>query len=663
MLGTLLAAVLIVLSSVVIGRALMLALGWKRPEWVAGAVGFAALVVVAPFLVRLPGRGLTAAVILAVVAIACAVVTRRATPQRAHGEHAADPNRPRAQHLVALCVVPAVIAVACLPFLFNEQTGVLGEGIYTNDQAAQLYWADWLADGFGPQPNAVSVGYPVGPQALAASVSEGTTVNLVDTFNGLLVAIPALTALAALSLLGGLPPWRRGLAAGLTGLPYLGASFLAQSGFKETVMAMLVVALAIVLHLALRRKDEDREAPPARAVVGVIAVLAAASVFTFSIPGGVWFAVAIPVWAILTVGFGNGTIDLSRARAAASDHRGLLIGGALALVALALIVIGPARDFIDKIDEVQGSSGRLSSPVFPGEALGIWPEGDFRVVRGDVDGSLLATLFAGFCVLGATLSLLRKREWALISVLAATAFVYALARPFAEIHVEAKALCVLAPIAMLVTVRWLLAPGRELGALVRQAAGAVFCALALASTFLALRAAPVGFNDRGDDDLRALAEQIDGGSVVFLGVDRFAGYWLRGTLAESPGGYVPQDVDARPEKTWQQGLAMDFDTLEPVEARQLRLRDHDRGRVCVHAAARASKRSPVRASTSCGSGQGIRRPPECLKKQAIQVCCSSAEGVTSTAALRPCSTRLRPWTRETGSQRRRSMLQVALRSR
>ncbi len=64
MLGTLLAAVLIVLSSVVIGRALMLAMGWKRPEWVAGAVGFAALVVVAPFLVRLPGRGLTAAVIL-----------------------------------------------------------------------------------------------------------------------------------------------------------------------------------------------------------------------------------------------------------------------------------------------------------------------------------------------------------------------------------------------------------------------------------------------------------------------------------------------------------------------------------------------------------------------------------------------------------------------
>ncbi len=564
MLGTLVVAVLLVLSSVVIGRALMLALGWKRPEWVAGAVGFAALVVLAPFLVRLPGRGLTAAIIVGLLAIVCAVVTRRATPKRAHGAAPADEaGRPRAQHVVALCVVPAVIAVACLPFLFNEHTGVLGEGVYTNDQAAQLYWADWLADGFGPQPNAVSVGYPVGPQALAATASEGTTVNLVDAFNGMLVAIPALTALAALSLLAGLAPWRRGLAALLTGLPYLGASFLAQSGFKETVMAMLVVALAVVLHLALRRNDEDREAPPARAVVGVLALLAAASVFTFSIPGAAWFAVAIPVWAILTIGFGTSAIDLKRISGKAREHRALLIGGGLALIALALVVIGPARDFIDKIDEVQGSSGRLSSPVFPGEAFGIWPEGDFRVVRGDVDGSLLATLFAGICMLGAALSLLRKREWALVSVLAAAAFVYALARPFAEIHVEAKALCVLAPIAMLVTVRWLLGPGKELGALVRQAAGAVFCALALASTFLALRAAPVGFNERGEDDLRALAEQIDGGSVAFLGVDRFAGYWLRGTLAESPGGYVPQDVDARPEKTWQQGLAMDFDTLSP----------------------------------------------------------------------------------------------------
>ncbi|HYH62444.1 MAG TPA: hypothetical protein VD766_11315, partial [Solirubrobacterales bacterium] len=562
MLGTIVAALVIVIASVVLGRSLMLALGWKRPEWVAGAVGFAALVVIAPFAVRLPGRGLTAAILLAILTIVCAVVTRKAVPKRGpHAERAAD--APSAQHSVALIVVPLMLAIACLPFVFNEGIGVLGEGIYTNDQAAQLYWADWLADGFGPQPSAVSVGYPVGPQALAASVSEGTGFNLLDVFNGLLIAIPALTALAALSLLAHLAPGRRLVAALLTGLPYLGASFLAQSGFKETAMAMFVLALGVVLHLASRRADEDREPPPARAAIGVVALLGAASVFTFSVPGGAWFGIAVPVWAILTWGFGTSRFDHARIRSDLAEHRALLIGGAIALVALAAVALGPAGNFLDKIDEVQGSIGRLTSPIFPGEALGIWPEGDYRIVRGEVSGSLLATAFAGLCALGGTIALIRRREWGIIAVLAAAAFVYALARPFAQIHVEAKALAVLAPVVMLVSVRWLLAPGRDSAAVLRQAVGAVFCALALASTFIALRAAPVGFDDRGAEDLRVLAEQIEGESVVFLGVDRFAGYWLRGTLAESPGGYVPQDVDARPEKTWQQGLAMDFDTLSP----------------------------------------------------------------------------------------------------
>ena len=557
MLGTIVSALLIVFASVVVGRALMLALGWRRPEWVAGAAGFAFFVVVAPFAIRLPGRGLAGAVILALLTLGAAVATRRAVPSRS-SEARVPGETPRAQHIVALAVVFGVLAVALLPFLFNEGTGVLGEGIYTNDQAAQLYWADWLANGVGPQPSAVSFGYPVGPQALVASVSEGTGIDLLDAFNGLLAAIPALTALAALSLLGHLAPWRRGVAAGLAGLPYLGAAFLAQSGFKETSMAMFVLALAVVLHLARAREP----APPFRASVAVIAVLAAAAVFTFSIPGVVWFALAIPAWALLSWGFGSG-LDLARLRADASRHRPVLIAGGFLLVLLGTLALGPASGFVDRIDDVQESSGRLSSPVFPGEALGIWPEGDFRIVRGEVPGSLLAAGFAGLCALGAILALVRRQEWAILSALAAAALVYAVSRPYAEIHVEAKALAVLAPLLMLVTVRWLLGPGREPAGILRQAVGGLFAALALASTFLALRAAPVGFDERGAQDLRSLAERIQGEEVVFLGVDRFAGYWLRGTLAESPGGYVPRDVDARPEKTWQQGLAMDFDTLSP----------------------------------------------------------------------------------------------------
>jgi hypothetical protein len=246
------------------------------------------------------------------------------------------------------------------------------------------------------------------------------------------------------------------------------------------------------------------------------------------------------------------------------EHRRLLIGGAVALVALAAIALGPASNFLENIDDVQESSGRLSSPVFPGEALGIWPEGDFRLVRGDVDGSLLASAFAGLCALGAAIALVRRREWALLSALGAAAFVYALSRPFAQIHVEAKALAVLAPIVMLVTLKWLLGPDeRSRAGVARLALGSLFAALALASTFLALRAAPVGFDER-QRNLEALAERVGpDDDLVFLGVDRFAGYYLRGTLARSPGGYVPAEIGARTSKTWQQGQALDFDTLEP----------------------------------------------------------------------------------------------------
>jgi hypothetical protein len=577
LLGTLICAFLVIASSLVVGRAAMQALGWPRPEWLAGGVGLAILVTLAPFLVRLPGRGLTAAILLALLAIACAAATRRmprgpadatsplepsrnvATNRYAREERDSVPVLPaRHTHAVAVCVTLVTLALGCLPFLFNERTGVLGEGIYTNDQAAQLYWADWLADGFGPQPTAVQVGYPVGPQALAASLSEGTGVDLIDAFNGLLLAIAALTALAALSGLAALPPWRRGLAAVLVGMPFLGASFLAQSGFKETAMALFVLALALVLHLDA----------PGRAKAGVLVLLAAGSVFTFSAPGVAWFALAIPLWLGVELAFGGMTLDMGGVRAAARRHRWALLALAVVLAAAAAAVFGPATDFVEKIDDVQESSGRLSSPVFPGEALGIWPEGDFRIVRGEVSGSLLASGFAALCTLAAGVALLRRREWGLAATLAAAVAVYVLARRLAEIHVEAKALAVLAPVVMLVVLRWWLAPpDRERDGLgvARLAVGSLFAALALVSSFLALRAAPVGFDERGRD-LEELAERIGpDDDVVFLGVDRFAGYWMRGTLMRSPGGYVPAEIGARTSKTWQQGQALDFDTLEPLK--------------------------------------------------------------------------------------------------
>jgi hypothetical protein len=148
---------------------------------------------------------------------------------------------------------------------------------------------------------------------------------------------------------------------------------------------------------------------------------------------------------------------------------------------------------------------------------------------------------------------------ALLAMLVTGGIVYVGARMFAQIHVEAKALIVIAPFVLLVSLRALLAPPRQP---LRYAAGVLVVVAAGLSTLLALRDAPIGFDDR-QLALERLADIADGETVAFLGVDRFAGYYLRGTLARAPAGYVPEEISAREDKVWQQGQAADFDSLDP----------------------------------------------------------------------------------------------------
>ena len=549
MLGAYASAAAILLASIVVGRCLLALVGHTAITWLSGAVGFAALVVASPLLIRLPGRAATLAALIGIAVLACLYYLWRGRDDR-------DRTAPG----VPLAVILIVTVAASLPFAFNQRDGVLGEGIYTNDQAAQLYWTDWLQHGTGPEPSAVRFGYPTGPQALAAASAEATNASLLDAFNGLLLAIPVLTALAALEALRELPVVRRVAAGSLAGLPYLAASFLAQSAFKETAMALLVLAFAIAMReLGREPPDEARGPHPRRAMIVTLILFAAASVFVYSLPGLAWFAIAVPIWLVLELATGRMRIDLAEIRAGAARHRGAIIVVAVVLAAVAVFSIAQLSGFVGKVGKVQASAGRLSSPVFPGEALGIWPKGDFRVVRGEVTGAYLALALGLIAAALGAWALLRRREWALISMGVTTVIVYAGARAFASIYVEAKALAVMSPLVVLVVLRALFA---ERSDRLWRALGIAAAVCFGVSTLLALRAAPVGFSQRGEE-LESLAGLTQGQPVVFLGVDRFAGYWLRGTLVRSPGGYVPPEVKARPNKVWQQGLAMDLDTLSP----------------------------------------------------------------------------------------------------
>src|SRR3954452_24991591 len=69
MLGVYASAAAILVASLVLGRALLHLVGLSVHTWLGGVVGFAVLTIACPLLIRLPGRGVTVAVLLALVTI------------------------------------------------------------------------------------------------------------------------------------------------------------------------------------------------------------------------------------------------------------------------------------------------------------------------------------------------------------------------------------------------------------------------------------------------------------------------------------------------------------------------------------------------------------------------------------------------------------------
>ena len=374
-----------------------------------------------------------------------------------------------------------------------------------------------------------------------------------------------LTALAALAALDQLPPGRRVVCASLVGLPYLGASFLAQSAFKETAMALLVLAFAVALtELGREPPPGDRQPHPRRAMLVALILFVIASVFVYSLPGLVWFAIAVPIWLALELGTGRLRIDVDELRAEARRHRRVIVAVAVAVVAVGALSAAQLSGFVDKVGQVQESGGRLELAGLPRRGPGDLAGGRFP---GRPGGGQRRLPGRGTGAAGGGDRRPGGDPPPRLRAPGRGGGGGARVRGRAAVRVDLRGgqgLAVLAPLVVLAGLGALLAPRVPGVALstARYALGAVVAVVLAGSTLLALRAAPVGFDQRGDE-LESLAGLVRGRSVAFLGVDRFAGYWLRGTLMRSPGGYVPEEVEARPKKVWQQGLAMDLDTLSP----------------------------------------------------------------------------------------------------
>jgi hypothetical protein len=578
MIGTYASAALICAVSLLVGRAILSLAGRREWTWLEPAVGFAAVLTATGLLARAPGHGTSSTLALALlVVLAALVLWRGVRPWDGYGGPGTNAGgfRPWREGLPVALVVLFALSI---PFAVSGHWGLLGVG-FNNDLGLHLAWAEWLRSGFGPAPDP---GYPLGPHGLAVATAVVPGINLAQAFLGEIIAIGVMTGLTALGALRGMSPGRRTFAAAMVALPYLAASYFAQAAFKETAEALMVLAFAIWLTefeaLPPRWRERLLFALPPLALAGGI-------FFSYSFAGVAWPVVTLVLWSL----------TLPEVRAALRPRallrfllRPLTLVVLVALAGIALAVtIGPFG-FASSFNKVAGSN--TYGPVSPIEALGVWPAGNYRLdAAGGAQLPVLAGTIAVLALLVGVAWWVRRREATIPIALGAGALLYLVSLPTSGDYSQAKALIIIAPLAMLISIRPLLEEFPRVVSRGRGLAGpspllsaetpspappllrAGWAVLAVAfiggavySSFLALRDAPVGPPGHGGE-LQAFLPEVKGQPVLYAGQDRYAAYELLGADTHVPLVEFPDPaVSPNPEKPFDTGDAyspIDFDSF------------------------------------------------------------------------------------------------------
>ena len=535
---------MILLASLLVGRAVLLALGRPRASFLEGPVGLAILILICTVAIRLPGdaaTSLAASAIVAVASLVFLIVRREAILGPAVG--------------LALPVALLAGFLASLPFIASGHIGIPGVGL-NNDMAMHLVDTDYLLDPSGPQPQSIVNGYPIGPHSLVATVVNLLGTEPLQGWLGLLVAAPILTAITSLGVLRELAGWRHILGAVLVGLAYLTASVLGIAGFKELIAGMFLIAFAVGL------REIEREPDGRIAIVIGLALITAAMVPVYSLPGVAWIVVTAGLWAaahLLRIRAQSGPEGVRRAVRASMP---IVIPAAILLVVVGLIELPKVLDFLrsGSIGNVADTNSKLRYVVSPLETLGIWPSGDWLLGTHDFSHDWLYWLFGLIGVAGLVVGLVwwtGRRDYAVPAAVASGLVIYLLTKYIEDggLYILAKAVVVPASVVMLLVVTALLAPGGGPG---KRAFAVVFIALAAYSSFLALRDTVVASTDRLDQ-LADFRSRVAGQKLLALTSDRFSDYALRTATVYSPAFNSENRVPSTGAKT--QRLPIDFDSV------------------------------------------------------------------------------------------------------
>jgi hypothetical protein len=553
------AALVIIVASIVLGRAICTICGGPGRWWGAPLVGFAALMVFADAAIRLPGRGVTAAVVCAAAVAASAVFLLWRTRPRLPGGD--------------LVVGGAALLAASVPFLASGQVGP-GASV-DNDMAIHLLVAEALRSSrMAAIWHVLSVGYPTGPHSVVAAVGTAADLPLIMVFTGLLLAVIVLTALAAADLLAAEALWRRVVIGVLCSLTYLVAGFYGEGAFKETIMAGLLVGF--VLQLEQLRARWMESTPRRRFMLTLPAgVLVAGAVYTYSYLGVAWFGATLVLWVAAEAALRP---KLAR-RWTSWRNLSAVTPWAAGFVALGVIVLIPIasdlRTFFSSIGVSPatsgsfnaGSLGNLFRPLPGVESLGLWWSSDFRLDPGNVlhagELAALALAAAGFGFVRSV----QRHQLVLAAAVVASGLIWLYSDRTQSGYVTAKALVIASPVLMAITLRALLPRwrGPRSHQLVVFACAAVFCASAAYSSYRSLQSEPVQAPEAGRE-LAAFHHLTGDARVLFLGIDDWAPWQLRdspvATLSfptQSVGG-----VASPPNKPFN-GQSLDFNSVIPVD--------------------------------------------------------------------------------------------------
>jgi hypothetical protein len=552
------ASVAIIIGSVVLGRAICSACGGRRRWWGAPLVGLVAMIVLADAAIRLPGKADTAAVVCVLAVLAGTVFLLW--------------RRPWSLPLGDLVVGGASLLGASIPFLASGRVGP-GAGI-DNDLAIHLLVAEAVRSSRMAAIWNVLSGYPTGPHSVVAAVGTIGDLPLDMVFTGLLLAVVAVTALAAADLLASEPLWRRVVIGVLCSLTYLVASFYGEAAFKETIMAGLL--LGFVLHLEQVRAYWAKAAAARRfGLVLPAGLIAAGAIYTYSYLGVAWVGATLAVWvvaeAVLAPARVRDLMSPRRIRTAAPWVAGFLALGVLVLIPIA----GDLHRFFNTIGVSPAGSGSVATsnlgnlvhPLSAYESLGVWWSSDFRAPPLDVfHAGELSALALAVVVFGLVWSV-RRRQLLLPAAVVSSALIYVYSDRTQSPYVAAKALVIASPVVMAIALRALLSQPRVQRA--RRAAllafAALFCASAAYSSYRVLQTEPVQAPEAARE-LGAFHRITGDATVLFLGIDDWAPWQLRASPVSTLS--VPTATvggAASPPNKPFAGAALDFDSVIPSD--------------------------------------------------------------------------------------------------